>query len=63
MNIATETLKYAINYMIAKMRDAGATEAETAAYLTSDAGITKAYELAAEFYGAYLRSQPAAANG
>lgn len=30
---------------IAKMREAGATEAETAAYSTSEAGIAKVYEL------------------
>ena len=47
-----ETIAYTINWMTAKMMAGGYTEERIAEYMTSEAGIKRIFELAAQFSAA-----------
>jgi hypothetical protein len=47
--LAAETLEYTIKHMIAKLQAAGYSEAQVAAYLTSDDGVRTALRLGEQF--------------
>ena len=52
--VVNETITYAAQYMIAKMIEAGKSQAEVEAYMTSEQGIAEVLRLGEKFLNGYV---------